>query len=107
MDIIDNDFLRRLFTCFRLSAHSLAIESGRYNGAERINRICQQCNSNMVESEYHFLLICNKHNDLRKKYLSKSTWPNLAKFNKMMSTHNKNLLNNICRFIKEAYTRRT
>ena len=43
---------------FRCSAHILAIEKLRYRNQERNNRICQKCNLNMIENEYHFLMIC-------------------------------------------------
>ena len=38
---VDNDYLRKLLTCFRLSSHSLAMETGRYEGIDRNNRLCQ------------------------------------------------------------------
>ena len=38
----------------RLSSHSLAIETGRYTGILRSDRICTFCNMNVVENEFHF-----------------------------------------------------
>ena len=64
IDISSNE-LRKNLTCLRLSSHKLAIETGRYSGIERQNRICEHCNNNFVESEYHFLLICPKYYELR------------------------------------------
>ena len=58
--IFDNKF-RISLTKFRLSSHDLAIETGRYTNIPRDQRICLQCNMNMVESEYHFLLVCPKY----------------------------------------------
>jgi hypothetical protein len=51
---VENDKLMKLLTCYRLSSHSLSIETGRYTGIERTNRICLNCNQNFVENEYHF-----------------------------------------------------
>ena len=42
---------------FRISAHQLEIERGRYFNVEVKNRICKLCNSD-VEDEIHFLLKC-------------------------------------------------
>ena len=53
----------------RLSSHSLAIETGRYTGIPRSDRICTFCNMNVVENEFHFLLACPYCIDLRRKYL--------------------------------------
>lgn len=53
--------LRRHISCFRLSSHKLEIETGRYNSVTRENRICKGCTSNMIESEFHFLLYCTMY----------------------------------------------
>ena len=47
--------LRIKFSQFRLSAHKLAIETGRLENIDRANRICKLCNSMQIETEYHFL----------------------------------------------------
>ena len=47
-----------LITRFRVSAHTLLIEKGRYHNIERGKRICQMCDMNDVEDEYHFILKC-------------------------------------------------
>ena len=42
----------------RLRSHSLAIETGRYTGIPRSDRICTFCNMNVVENKFHFPLAC-------------------------------------------------
>ncbi len=42
---------------FRCSAHSLFIETGRYQGINKEDRICQMCNLNCIEDEFHFLCL--------------------------------------------------
>ena len=37
---------------------SLEIETGRYIGTPRDERLCKVCNCNTVEDEYHFLFSC-------------------------------------------------
>jgi hypothetical protein len=59
-------------TRFRCSAHNLQIELGRRQNLLVENRICNHClkqNINIVENEYHMLLICSKYNLLRSKYI--------------------------------------
>ena len=43
---------------FRISAHRLPIESGRYLKIERVNRKCIECNK--VGDEMHYFLDCNE-----------------------------------------------
>jgi hypothetical protein len=60
--------LRKTLCRFRISAHDLRIESGRYEHVKNINgkniplernkRICEFCNLNCVEDEPHFLTEC-------------------------------------------------
>ena len=58
---------RIALTKFRLSSHDLAIETGRYTNVERDLRYCEHCNQNVIENEYHFLLVCPKYRHLRVK----------------------------------------
>ena len=41
-----------------ISAHKLYIETGRYLGILRHDRICTQCSINEVEDEQHYLFTC-------------------------------------------------
>ena len=43
---------------FRLSSHNLEIETGRYYGIPRDERLCVCCNMNAIETEFHCLLVC-------------------------------------------------
>ena len=54
--------LRRNFSKLRISAHHLAIETGRYTRppTPRAERICKLCPLNIVGDEKHFLLTCPK-----------------------------------------------
>ena len=53
---------------FRLSSHNLMIETCLYNGMPRDERLYNFCNMRKVEDEYHFLLVCPKYTELRRKY---------------------------------------
>ena len=63
----NNVFHRKYLARFRLSAHNLNIERLRYI-SPRVppeDRICNQCNRNECEDEFHFLIKCDKYNILR------------------------------------------
>ena len=57
--LIQNFEQRRSLIRFRISAHRLNIERGRYLGIPRHERICLRCDSNSVDDEKHFLLSCS------------------------------------------------
>ena len=54
LNCINNCKFRNALCKFRLSAHSLEIETGRYNATPLEQRICKFCTSPHVENEYHF-----------------------------------------------------
>ena len=61
---------RRLLTKLRISAHSLHIETGRYNKIQAENRLCNFCSDSVIEDEYHFMLACSRYTNIRNKLLS-------------------------------------
>ena len=58
-------------TRFRISAHDLEIETGRYSNIPRENRSCKWClltlSSNIIEDEPHLLYDCDLYAELRTK----------------------------------------
>ena len=46
-------------TRFRISAHRLPIETGRYVNIEHNLRLCPICNLHEVGDGYHYFLRCN------------------------------------------------
>ena len=90
------------FICkYRISAHSLNIETGRYYNVDRENRLCTMCNNNIVEDEYHVVLECNRYSDVRKLYIKKYYWqyPSTFKLIQLLSVHNVKELNNLGKFL--------
>ena len=53
---------------FRYSAHKMMIKEGRYRNIERNNRLCQYCQMNVIEDEFHFLLVCPAYRHLEFRY---------------------------------------
>ena len=65
--------LRKAMCRFRISAHDLRIESGRYakNYINRTDRICTRCDAHEVENEFHFLLNCSLYHDERENLFNR------------------------------------
>ena len=84
---INIDCHRVALTRFRCSAHKLRIEEGRFRDINRNLRICHLCNSNTIEDEYHFLLVCPAYRDIRINTLPKyfCSWPTKQKFIKLLN----------------------
>ena len=57
-----------IFDKFRLSSHSLAVETGRYRGVPFSDRFCFSCKDD-IEDEFHFILKCPLYETLRKTYI--------------------------------------
>ncbi len=56
---------RSLISQLRLGVLPLRIETGRYQNLIEAERICEVCDSNQVENEYHFLFECDLYNNER------------------------------------------
>ena len=65
----------------KLSAHDLEIEKGRHLNIQRNLRLCKHCSTQILENEFHFMLVCTKHRCLRTKYLKPYYlhWPSIQK----------------------------
>lgn len=108
LSIISSFDLRRCLSRLRLSAHALRIERGRYQGTPRHNRTCPRCDSGEVEDEKHFLFNCNSLILQQSKLLSCidanctqfKTLDNKNKLIWLMNSENKDVLLELCNFIK-------
>lgn len=70
VDILRKRSERSSISRIRLSAHKLAIESGRYNATIRNERYCNACKTGAIEDETHFLFQCKAYSHLRNSYFS-------------------------------------
>ena len=59
----------RCMTKLRSSSHDLKLQSGRHKKPKCpvLQRICQMCNSNHIECEKHFILLCARYQEHRIK----------------------------------------
>ena len=56
---------RKAMTRLRISAHRLAIETGRYTKTPIEKRVCTTCEGQIIEDEYHFLMKCKRYDGAR------------------------------------------
>ncbi len=74
--------LSKTLTMYRLSEHSLAVETGRRRQTwlSREDRLCSHCMLGLTETELHFLTECPKYLNIKDHYYPKwiQYFPNLA-----------------------------
>jgi hypothetical protein len=106
MYITDPSFVlyRRLLTKIRIGMANLAVEQGRYTGIARHLRFCIVCNTQQIEDEYHFIMICPIYHNLRTLYLPANIIIQRShrSFATLMSSGNKNVILNLQLFIHYA-----
>ena len=111
LQVINNYFIRRQLTRFRISNHQLLIEEGRHRGIDVIDRRCKFCNMNCVENEIHFLLVCPLYKSLRCKYIPITEhlgfYQSENNFIKIMSSENEKVIQNLALFVYKAFQLRT
>ena len=94
---------RQAITNLRTCNHRLHSETGRWSTPVPFGeRICSSCN--VLEDEYHFVLICSKYIELRSKYIPKYYFrrPSMEKFISLLTCKKKKQMCNlgICFYIK-------
>ena len=91
----------------RVSNHALLIEKGRHLHIDRDSRWCPYClkhGRHIVETEYHFVLICDQYVELRKKHIAKYYWnnPSYHKFVLLLQSDKITTLNELAEYIYSA-----
>ena len=110
LDKVISSSSRRGLTRLRISAHSLRIESGRYgrDRLERHQRLCQFCDSQEIEDEYHFIIKCKLYKNIRSDCIKRYFYsrPSMFKFLELLMSENKRIIINLCKYIHRANTKR-
>ena len=98
--ILDDINALELFK-IRTANHRLPVESGRFNGTEYKDRICQHCFRD-IGDEFHYLLMCPIFDKERKTFLLEHhiKHPNMLTYISLMTSTNEKLLNNLSLFAK-------
>ena len=97
---------------FKLENYLLTVETGRYNKVALKDRLCQLCDSNTIEDEYHFVMTCPLYNELRVELMQSldnftciSTYDPQAIFLTLMSCNNGDheFVKNFCKYINQGF----
>ena len=102
-------------TRFRLSAHDLEIEKGRYTGVKAHQIFCKLCSSE-VEDEINFLLKCSALDTIRSRssFIENiksydNNFESLSDKNKLiwlLSSEDNIILDNLCRHLNSLFDER-
>ena len=88
---------------FRCSNFKLPIETGRWFGIPREQRICTLCDFHKIGDEFHYVFECTQKEikEARIKYFSNSFTcrPNIEKFKLLFTTTNCSALKKLCKFL--------
>ena len=105
-DISHNE--KSVLSKYRISAHSLSVENGRYKNLPKIERKCLCCNLREIEDEYHFVLICPAFSDLREKYIKSYYYkkPSFFKLVQLFSTYNFKTIYKLSQYLLRATKQR-
>ena len=84
-------FQRSLITRLRIGVLP-PVETGHYYCTSLENCVCQICNDNLVEDEFHSVCKCMAYSDIRLKYF--------PRFNKLFKKYEMNVYKQFCNIIK-------
>ena len=109
LDLLESDILRHSLTRLRTSSHRLEVEVGRWARPEKVpfeHRLCTTCN--VLEDEYQFVIICQRYNDLRRKYIKPYYYirPNMFKFVDLIQSTSLAIVKNLALFVYKAFKER-
>ena len=103
---------RSAFTRLRISAHNLAIETGRHTKpkVKLEDRLCTSCNE--LEDEFHFVMTCTRYADHREMLFQQvqtvcptfDTLTDHDKFNFLMTCNNGDfeMTKDVCTFVRKS-----
>ena len=86
---------------FRTTNNLLPVNTLRFNGVDREDRICEKCNLNEVASEFHYLFVCPYFLNKRQECLRRTFYilPNNYKYKRLFSSTDKAELLKLKHFI--------
>ena len=111
---LQNQKNRNAIRDLRISTHKLNIETGRYKGINRDERLCEQCEQNTAETEEHFLTECPNYINERSSfllYIKENTNISAKKLDihiirKLMTTEDLSILNKFGKYIRTCFDKR-
>ena len=100
----DFDYLnlkfRQSYTTFDLDLIVITILGSFYNNNNNNNNNFL-CSMNVVEDEYHFVLVCQHNREIRNECLPKyyCHWPTLQKFKMLFTSQQSSILNKLAKYV--------
>ena len=82
---------------------------GRHRGIPRHLRLCSLCSFNMLEDEYHFLLVCAFYSSLRDLYIDNFYVRNSSRYLlnvRMSKTDDHSFIEKVARYVYFAFEKR-
>ena len=89
-------------TKFRCGNHKLPVNSGRFQGRPRCERICNLCTSNVTGDEFHYVFDCSFF-DVERRSLIKPYYlrrPNTVKMEQLFNMTSAKWLTSLSNFVK-------
>lgn len=113
LNLLQDKKIRSSLCQFRISAHQLNIETGRYKKIPLHQRTCKSCPLK-IEDEIHFLTECSLFTDARTLFFNKiskinkhfNTHSNENKFIWLMSNEDPEVLKLLADFVYESFNKR-
>ena len=80
------------------------VDTRSYYNIDKHARICNMCNNNNIEDEYHFISECSKYMEIRWKYIKPHYCinPSAFKLTQLLSDQNIKELNNLGKYLYVA-----
>ena len=100
LNFVTNPSYRYSFLKFVTKNHNLPAVRGKWSQPKLYNeRLCSTCE--VLGDEYHFLLQCTKHQDLRLKFIARNYWerPSMHKFVELMSSQREVVIIKLAAFV--------
>ena len=95
---VNRNYICKLRTCNL----KFPIETGRWAGIPRNERLCNLCKQ-VVGNEFHYIFCCNELKDIRTKYITGYfvNVPSESKMNKMLNIGNTQVLTHLSWFLQK------
>ena len=88
----------------------IKVETGRYTGTPRAERLCLSCDQHAVEDEGHILFHCKKYSDIRKTFylevLMNEDDNIITKYKNILATDNPSIMFSTANYLHNALTLR-
>lgn len=104
--LLCGEFIRKTIARFRLSSHSLSVETGRWRRPciPRDQRFCPFC-PGIMEDEFHFLIVCPEYAPLRRTLIPRFVLETPTEMNylNLLRSESRIVIRKLATFVKKAF----